>query len=63
MAAILYLWEENIMKDREKLQLCPICETGRKDYMLDKQSTLCSYIGCLKDGNCSQYVPLLVKDG
>ena len=61
MAAFLHLWEEIKMKDREKLQICPLCETGRKDYMLDKQSIFCSYIGCLKDGNCTYFVPLLMK--
>lgn len=43
------------------LKLCPNCETGRKDYELDKRSVLCSYIGCLKDGVCSKFAPLLIK--
>ena len=51
------------MNEKNIIQLCPICETGKRDYLLDKHSIFCSHIGCLKDGNCSQYVPLLVKDG
>ena len=43
------------------LKLCPNCETGRKDYELDKRSVLCSYIGFLKDGVCSRFAPLLIK--
>lgn len=40
------------------MALCPNCETGRKDYLLDKGSVYCTYILCLKDGVCSMYAPI-----
>ena len=38
--------------------LCPVCKTGMIDFALDTRSTVCSYIGCLKDGKCGMFVPL-----
>ena len=46
------------MRENLKVQLCPMCETGRKDYLLDSSSTFCSHISCLKDGKCNCFVPL-----
>lgn len=40
------------------MALCPNCETGRKDYLLDKGSLFCTYINCRNDRTCSMYVPL-----
>lgn len=41
--------------------LCPKCETGRKDYLLDKRSIFCSYINCRKNGMCSKFVPIAAE--
>lgn len=46
------------MRENLNLQLCPMCETGRKDYQLDSSSTFCSHISCLKDGKCNRFAPL-----
>lgn len=40
------------------IPICSHCETGRKDYELDRKSLFCSHIDCLKDGKCRMYVPL-----
>lgn len=42
-------------------KLCPNCETGKKDYELDRRSVTCTYIGCLKNGKCSKYIPLCIE--
>lgn len=47
-----------IMRENFSVQLCPVCETGRRDYLLDSSSTFCSHISCLKDGKCNRYEPL-----
>ncbi len=47
---------------RENTQICPKCETGKKDYELDKNSLFCSHINCLKDGICSKFIPLLFTE-
>ena len=46
------------MQENTKVQLCPMCETGRKDYQLNSGSIFCSYISCLKDGKCNKFVPM-----
>lgn len=40
-----------------KKQLCPNCRTGKESYELDKHSESCPYIGYLKEGTCSFFVP------
>lgn len=40
-------------------KICTVCETGRKDYLLDKSSVFCSYISCLKHGKCGMFKPLV----
>ncbi len=42
----------------ERDELCPKCETGKKDYELDKKSIFCTYIHCLNNGICSMFEPL-----
>lgn len=39
-------------------KICTFCETGRKDYLLDKSSECCSYIYCLNNGKCGMFKPL-----
>lgn len=58
MAALNSFYGGVIMSENLKVQLCPMCETGRKDYLLDSSSTFCSHISCLKDGKCNRYEPL-----
>jgi len=58
MAALNSFYGGVIMRENLKVQLCPMCETGRKDYLLDSSSTFCSHISCLKDGKCNRYEPL-----
>ena len=58
MAALNSFYGGVIMSENLKVQLCPMCETGRKDYLLDSSSTFCSHISCLKDGKCNCFVPL-----
>ena len=58
MAAQNLFYGGVIMRENFSVQLCPMCETGRKDYLLDSSSTFCSHISCLKDGKCSRYEPL-----
>ena len=58
MAALNSFYGGVIMRENLKAQICPMCETGRKDYMLDSSSTFCSHISCLKDGECNCFVPL-----
>ena len=58
MAALNSFYGGVIMRENLKVQLCPMCETGRKDYLLDSSSTFCSHISCLKDGKCIRYEPL-----
>lgn len=40
------------------MKICNMCETGRRDYWLDKSSECCSYIYCLKNGKCGMFKPL-----
>ncbi len=40
-----------------KKQLCPNCRTGKESYELDQHSESCPYIGYLKEGKCSFFVP------
>ena len=58
MAALNSFYGGVIMRENLKVQLCPMCETGRKGYWLDSSSTFCSHISCLKDGKCNCFVPL-----
>lgn len=46
------------MRENLNVQLCPVCETGRKDYLLDSGSAFCTHISCLKDGKCNRFEPL-----
>lgn len=47
------------MREKIKVQRCPMYETGRKDYLLDSSSIFCSHISYLKDGKCNCFVPLI----
>ncbi len=38
-----------------KTPICSHCETGRKDYELDRISLSGSQIICLKNGKCDKY--------
>ena len=44
MAALNSFYGGVIMRENFKVQLCPMCETGRKDYLLDSSSTFCRII-------------------
>lgn len=35
------------------IPICSHCETGRKDYELDRKSHFCSHINCLKMANAT----------
>ena len=41
------------------IPICSHCETGRKDYELDRKSLFCSHICCLKNGKCDKYEPVI----
>ena len=43
------------------IPICTHCETGRKDYELDRKSLFCSHIICLKNGKCDKYEPVMQK--
>lgn len=45
----------------KNINLCSNCETGRKDYLLDKSSILCTYINCLNNGTCPMFVQLAIE--
>ncbi len=46
------------MSNPEEKYLCPCCETGRRDYELDKRSPFCTYIYCYRNGRCSKFFPM-----
>ena len=41
------------------IQICSHCETGRRDYELDRKSLFCSHIIYLKNGKCNKYEPVI----
>ncbi len=43
------------------IPICTYCETGRKDYELDRKSLFCSHIICLKNGKCDKYESVMQK--
>jgi len=49
------------MKNKNK-QLCPNCQTGKDNFLLDRHSPTCTYIHCHKGDYCSMYVPLKDND-
>ena len=58
MAALNSFYGGMTMSENMNVKLCPVCETGRKDYLLDGSSIFCSHISCLKDGKCNRFAPL-----
>lgn len=40
--------------------LCSTCSTGARTLALDRDSVMCPYLECIKEGKCPFYVP--VKD-
>lgn len=48
-----------MVKNILKTPICSHCETGRKDYELDRKSLFCSHIICLKNGKCDKYEPVI----
>ncbi len=43
------------MTDTNKEHLCPICQTGKETYELDKKSPCCPYIACHNGYKCGKY--------
>ncbi len=39
-------------------QLCPICQTGKETYELDKKSPCCPYLTCHKLKSCPFFVEI-----
>ncbi len=56
-AAPNLLWRCNCMLAKQE-KPCPNCETGKKDYELDKHSVFCSNIHCLHGNECCKFVPM-----
>ncbi len=50
------------MTDTNKEQLCPICQTGKETYELDKRSPYCPYIACHNGYKCGKYKHLKNND-
>ena len=45
-------------KEFDNKHICSGCKTGKDTYEIDPKSETCPYIECLKNGECSFYVPL-----
>ena len=55
----VYMEEQFMGKNIGVIPICSHCETGRKDYELDRKSLFCSHINCLKNGKCDKYKPIM----
>ena len=52
--------ENNSVDNKECInrRICSKCRTGKNTYDMDPKSENCPYIECIKNGECSFYVPL-----
>ena len=58
MPPVSFYGEITMDKKIISTQICTRCETGKKDFELDKKSLFCSHIDLLKNGKCQRFVPI-----